>query len=435
VPAIRLLDVQPLFGLGNFRALAVDRLQSRGVLLLGERQAFLPRFEAQLPLFDLLISDQQQALPALVVGRQLPGLSLPMRPVVGQLGEPRLVLAARIPPVANLGFQPCNLGIGRKEVTLCRMHPVAGGKMSFARLLETSLEITQGRVPGFEIGRRLFDLARQPLTLRLRFIAPQQPEQLLLACELVAVFTILASDTGLTLEALHLGPELEANVFDPRQVLACVAQAVLGLLASFLVTGDTGCLFEKNTQFVRLGFDDSRNGPLADDGVSAGPEAGTEKEVGDVLAANMQVVDVVLGLAVARQQALDREFRILRPLAGETTERVVEDQFDRRPRNGFALPEPLKITSCIDSPRNSEAFDSPSTQRTESMTLDLPQPLGPTTPTSWPGKASVVGSTKDLKPASFSLVRRMNENATATVASEEIDKRMMWSDGQPSPRQ
>jgi hypothetical protein len=224
VPAIRLLDVQPLFGLGNFRALATDRLQSRGVLLLGERQAFLPRFEAQLPLFDALISHQQQALPALVVGRQLPGLSLPMRPVVGQLGEPRLVLAARIPPVADLGFQPCNLGIGRKEVTLCRMHAVAGGKMSFARLLETSLEITQGRVPGFEIGRRLFDLARQPFTLRLRFIAPQQPEQLLLACQLVAVFTILASDTGLTLEALHLGPEFEANVFYPRQVLACVGR-------------------------------------------------------------------------------------------------------------------------------------------------------------------------------------------------------------------
>jgi hypothetical protein len=144
VPAIRLLDVQPLFGLGNFRALAIDRLQRRSVLLLGQRQAFLPRFEAQLPLFDRSSATSQQTLPALVVGRQLPGLCLPMRPVVGQLGEPRLVLAARFPPVANLGFQPCNLGIGRKEVTLRRMHAVAGGKMSFARLLETSLEITQG---------------------------------------------------------------------------------------------------------------------------------------------------------------------------------------------------------------------------------------------------------------------------------------------------
>ncbi len=44
---------------------------------------------------------------------------------------------------------------------------------------------------------------------------------------------------------------------------------------------------------------------------------------------------------------------------------------------GLRLPEPLKITSCIDSPRSSLAFDSPSTQRTASMMFDLPQPFGP----------------------------------------------------------
>src|SRR5919112_5946822 len=61
-------------------------------------------------------------------------------------------------------------------------------------------------------------------------------------------------------------------------------------------------------------------------------------------------------------------------------------------------PAPLKMTSCIDSPRSSDAFDSPSTQRTASMILDLPQPLGPTTPTSCPGTWKLVGSTKDLNP-------------------------------------
>src|SRR5476651_2411999 len=73
---------------------------------------------------------------------------------------------------------------------------------------------------------------------------------------------------------------------------------------------------------------------------------------------------------------------------------------------GLRAVEPLKITSCIDSPRSSEARDSPSTQRTASMMLDLPQPFGPTTPTSWPGTWKWVGSTKDLKPASFIEVRR-----------------------------
>ena len=68
---------------------------------------------------------------------------------------------------------------------------------------------------------------------------------------------------------------------------------------------------------------------------------------------------------------------------------------------GLREPEPLKITSCMDSPRSSLALLSPSTQRTASMMLDLPQPFGPTTPTRWPGSWKVVGSAKDLKPESL----------------------------------
>jgi hypothetical protein len=50
--------------------------------------------------------------------------------------------------------------------------------------------------------------------------------------------------------------------------------------------------------------------------------------------------------------------------------------------SGLRCAEPLKMTSCIESPRSAEARDSPSTQRTASITFDLPQPFGPTTPTS-----------------------------------------------------
>ncbi len=68
---------------------------------------------------------------------------------------------------------------------------------------------------------------------------------------------------------------------------------------------------------------------------------------------------------------------------------------------GWRLTEPLKITSAIDSPRRFLAELSPITQRTASITLDLPQPLGPTTAHILLGKWTVVGSTKDLKPASL----------------------------------
>jgi len=65
------------------------------------------------------------------------------------------------------------------------------------------------------------------------------------------------------------------------------------------------------------------------------------------------------------------------------------------------------MTSAIESPRNVLADDSPSTQRIASMTLDFPQPFGPTTPMRLPGKLIVVGSTKDLKPESLILLRRI----------------------------
>src|SRR5512145_1925116 len=74
---------------------------------------------------------------------------------------------------------------------------------------------------------------------------------------------------------------------------------------------------------------------------------------------------------------------------------------------GLRALEPLKMTSAIESPRRCLAEISPITQRTASMTFDLPQPLGPTTPTRLLGKLMPVGSTKDLNPASLILVRRI----------------------------
>ena len=44
------------------------------------------------------------------------------------------------------------------------------------------------------------------------------------------------------------------------------------------------------------------------------------------------------------------------------------------------MAEPLKMTSAISPPRRLLALCSPSTQRTASTTLLLPEPLGPTMP-------------------------------------------------------
>ncbi len=74
---------------------------------------------------------------------------------------------------------------------------------------------------------------------------------------------------------------------------------------------------------------------------------------------------------------------------------------------GLRAEEPEKMTSVSESPRRRLAELSPMTQRTASMMLDLPQPLGPTTPVMLVGRCSVVGSTKDLKPESLIVDRRM----------------------------
>src|SRR3569832_2206894 len=74
---------------------------------------------------------------------------------------------------------------------------------------------------------------------------------------------------------------------------------------------------------------------------------------------------------------------------------------------GLRPVEPLKITSAMESPRRFFAELSPITQRTASITLDLPQPLGPTMPTRLLGRGTVVGSTKDLNPYNLIFFSRI----------------------------
>ncbi len=74
---------------------------------------------------------------------------------------------------------------------------------------------------------------------------------------------------------------------------------------------------------------------------------------------------------------------------------------------GLRAELPEKITSVSESPRRRLAALSPITQRIASMMFDLPQPFGPTTPVMLVGRCSVVGSTKDLKPESLIVERRM----------------------------
>src|SRR5215207_3156732 len=66
---------------------------------------------------------------------------------------------------------------------------------------------------------------------------------------------------------------------------------------------------------------------------------------------------------------------------------------------------PAKITSSILPPRSALAPCSPSTQEMASTTLDLPDPLGPTTQVMPGSSFNVVAVAKDLKPLTVRLLR------------------------------
>ena len=75
-------------------------------------------------------------------------------------------------------------------------------------------------------------------------------------------------------------------------------------------------------------------------------------------------------------------------------------------RPSGARPEvPEKMTSSILPPRKDFAPCSPMTQANASTTLDLPEPLGPTTQVTPGSKWSVVADAKDLKPFRVNVLR------------------------------
>ena len=69
-----------------------------------------------------------------------------------------------------------------------------------------------------------------------------------------------------------------------------------------------------------------------------------------------------------------------------------------RPSGGAARTVPAKMTSSILPPRSDLAPCSPITQARASTTLDLPEPLGPTTQVMPGSKRKVVADAKDLNP-------------------------------------
>lgn len=212
---------------------------------------------------------------------------------------------------------------------------------------------------------------------------------------------------GFGRQALDFGALRLLQVADLLKIVARTGQRRFGFTATILVLAHAGGFFQIHAQLLRLGLDEVADHALADDRVGAGPQAGAHEDVLHVAAAHLLIVDEVRIAAVARDDALDGKLRIAPPGPLDRAVGVVEHQFDRSAGRCRTIHRTRKMSSLMDvEPRNSETRASPSTQRMASITLDLPQPLGPTIPATAPGNSMTVVSAKLLKPEMRSCFRR-----------------------------
>ena len=132
-----------------------------------------------------------------------------------------------------------------------------------------------------------------------------------------------------------------------------------------------------NPQFFRLGFNHARNRTLLDNGITARtqPVPKNKSVISLRRHATVQQIQGLPSRLTCRLMAMVSYCAYSPPslpselLNTNSTEAVL---------TGLRPDEPLNITSAILPPRKCLAELSPITQRTASIILDLPQPLGPT---------------------------------------------------------
>ena len=185
------------------------------------------------------------------------------------------------------------------------------------------------------------------------------------------------------------------NVGQAQQILFGLLQLLQRLAAAQLVLGHARGFFEQHPPAFAVVAQNLLHHLEFENGVEIRTHAAVVQHVGDVLQTALVVVQQVFAGAVAEQPAGDFHFGIgnIQPAVV-----VLEHDLDFGQAGRLRCAVPLKITLSMRSLRRTDERCSPSTQRSESTTLDLPQPLGPTTQVMPGAKSSLVGLANDLNP-------------------------------------
>ena len=291
-----------------------QRLRGGLLLLVGLFQARLQGRQPLLQLGELL-------RVGVLVGVRL-------FPAGGHLIQLLEQLLAALALVLDALLQARHLGAQRIELLLHLVEAFLGVVVALAQPLDLRVHVAllgNARLHGhFQLGDNLVQL--------LHLAVQPAPAQRLELGALVALFLfillVLLGGGRLAAQALDLALQLVADVGEPLQVLAGAAHAVLGLPAPRLVLGDARRFLDIDAQLFRLRLDQPGNHALLDDRVAARAQAGAQEDVGDVLAAALGAVQVVVGLAVPGHLALHGDFVELAVLAGDGAVGVIEHQLN-----------------------------------------------------------------------------------------------------------
>ena len=260
----------------------------------------------------------------------------PLRALFLQGRQPLLDTLAPLDDKTYLGLQPSYLGAGFIQQTLRLVDLVTGTVVGLAHRFEVGLSMAQVGDPALHRVARGLAVHCDSGLFGLGVGQPEVPQLVLPEGHIRLQSLVLLCHLGLLLQLVQVGTEFAQNVLHPRQVLPCIAQAVFGFTATFLVFGYSRSLFKKEPQLFGFGLDDAADGALPDDGVGTWPQAGAQKDVLHVAPTHGLVVDVVAAGAITRQHPFHRNFGKLAPLPAGPVVGVLEHQLHTGTARRFA---------------------------------------------------------------------------------------------------
>lgn len=207
---------------------------------------------------------------------------------------------------------------------------------------------------------------------------------------------------GLPAEGLQLAPQLVREVLDTGHVRLHGVQFPQRLLLALAVLEDARRLLDEGPAAHGVGVQDGVELALSDDDVHLAADTGVGQQLLDVEQSAGVAVDLVLAAAVAEHDPRDGDLGVL---DGQRTVGVVDGERDlgtaeRRAPGGAGEDDVLHLAAA-----QRLGPCSPMTQLSASTTLDLPEPLGPTTQVMPGSNRRVVAEANDLNPRRVRALR------------------------------